>query len=152
MDCLSDAVNRCYGYERWLSKLRESQDRQGQGFILLNILIFCSSWRSFSFFALIFLFFFCSFFRGGAHYEAHGILVPIQGLNLCPLYWKGRILTTGPRVGSPFCCGCFCCVTGTLDLSSPAVPIAAEVQSSNHRTARKFPALIKEKMHEAVLS
>ena len=102
MDCLSDAVNKCYWYERWLSKLRESQDRQGQGFILLNILIFCSSWRSFSFFALIFLFFlFCTFFWGGAHYEAHGILVPNQGLNLCPLYWKNRILTTGPRVGSP---------------------------------------------------
>ena len=53
---------------------------------------FCTN---FSFLSFLF------FFLGGAHYEAHGILVPNQGLNLCPLYWKSRILTTGPRVGSP---------------------------------------------------
>ena len=83
-----------------------------------------------------------------------GFQFPDQGQNLCPLYWKGRILTTGPRVGSPNFF--FVCATAMPDLSSPSVPAAAEVQSSNHWTTRKFPALIfifqkKKKMHKAVI-
>ena len=41
------------------------------------------------------------FFLAAQYCAACGILVPWPGINLCPLQWKGGVLTTGPPGKSP---------------------------------------------------